>query len=141
MHGRIARLRRATLGVRLAVLAGVMIGLYLALLPTAYALWGLAGIYGESVAAGVCLCAAALALALSERWRSPSRAMVGMLLSMTIRTGLPLLAALGLHLRGGLDKAGTVYYLLMFYLVGLGVETALGLPPHEPAGNRRPDAR
>jgi len=48
---------------------------------------------------------------------------------MAARMGIPLAFALACHLRGGLlADAGLLYYLLLFYPVTLGVETAWLLP-------------
>ncbi len=47
---------------------------------------------------------------------------------MLVRTGVPLLLAVLILRHGPLVDAGAVYYLIVFYLVALGLETWLSLP-------------
>jgi hypothetical protein len=53
----------------------------------------------------------------------------GILGAMAIRMGIPLIVCLVLAIRGGASSlAGFVYYLLVFYLTTLAVETWYSLP-------------
>ena len=86
-----------------------------------------------AAAGGVCLAGALAALLASHAVRrSP---LYAMLIAMILRMGIPLALALVVHVRGGvLADNGFFYCLVIFYPVTLAVETALSLPPREPAG-------
>ena len=91
------------------------------------------GVAAASLAAGLCLTSAAVALLISHALRdpanSPANSVVGMLLPMMVRTGLPLLLALIVRIRGPrLVEAGFVYYLIGFYLLAWVVALPMSLP-------------
>ncbi len=91
------------------------------------------------VAALTCWCGAASALGATMRLDRGDKRLVGMLVGMALRMGIPLTMVLILHLVGGpLVQAGLLYYFLLFYPLTLAVETALSLPvaksPHASAG-------
>ena len=72
--------------------------------------------------------AALAALVLNDHFREPSRALHGLVFSMAARTGLPLILAVAVHFQDGtLGKAGLLYYLVVFYLISLGIEMPLSL--------------
>lgn len=117
------------LAVRLAVLSGVMLLLFLGVLPVALGGQGAVGFVAIAIAGGVCWASAAGAMLVSRCLQSLGATVAGILLPMALRTGVPLLLALVIRLRGpGLVSAGLVYYLLAFYLVALAVEVPLSLP-------------
>jgi len=111
-----------------------VLGLYALVAPVAGFCSGSAGLWAAAAAAVLCLAGAGLALVLSHALREPKHALYGMLLGMAARMGVPLAVGLPCHLHGGaLAQAGLLYYLLVFYPVTLGVETASSLP-----GARKP---
>jgi hypothetical protein len=117
------------LPAREAMLAIGMVSLYLLAAPLAYWLGGIVGLLTAAVACGVCLLASALALAVSTLLRQPALALYGLLLAMAARTGIPLFCALAVRLQGtALLERGFFYYLVVFYLFALAVETPLSLP-------------
>ena len=96
---------------------------------------GAMGIAAAAVAALVCWVGASAALLLVGLFRAPEQALVGLLLGMFFRMGLPLGAALLLSLQGGaLVEAGVMYMLILNYLLALVLETLLSLRLVRPAG-------
>lgn len=93
---------------------------------------GAAGVSAVAGAGLACWMGTALALWFQQALPGPAFALHALLLSIFARTGIPLISALLAHLYGGLDKGGFVYYLLMFYFVGLGVEVVFSLPSNLP---------
>ena len=111
------------------MLAISMVLVYLLAAPVAYWLGGAASLLAATVAGAVCLLASALALALSTLLRQPVLAFYGLVLAMAVRTGIPLLCALVIRVHETpLLERGFFYYLVVFYLVALGIETSLSLP-------------
>ena len=77
----------------------------------------------------------AAVLAIGELSASSTGPVVGLLLAMAMRTGVPLLFVMLIQLHGGVLKgAGLVYYVVLFYLLSLGVEVPLSIA----RGNQRP---
>ncbi len=129
MQAWLAKQRRRGLAARGAMLALVVLTVFLATAPVAAWLNGWTAILGATAAAGVCLFGSGLALVISHLLRAPEKVLYGMLLGMTVRMGIPLGIGLACHLRGGvLADSGMLYYLLIFYPVTLLVETILSLP-------------
>jgi hypothetical protein len=131
------------LTVRLVVLTiAVLVALAIAG-PAAMVLGGRIALVGAAIAALLCWTGAAVALATTHFLPGPNLALAAMLTGMVARMALPLSAGLAIHLRGGpLAEAGTIYYLLIFYLVTLAVETLLSLPaPQRLEGDRPEPAR
>ena len=129
MVGRFARLRSLGLTTRTALLGLTVAAFLVIVLPLAWFWTGPSGLLAAPVAAGICLLGAVLALVVSHLLREPQVALYGLLFAMLFRMGVPLAFALTVHLRGGaLAEAGVLYYLLVFYPITLGVETALSLP-------------
>ena len=113
----------------MAVLAAVMLGAYGCVVLVVADRGSTGGIAAATLAAGVCLASASAALLMSRWLHNPANGVAGMLLPMVARTGLPLLLALIVRLRGqGLVEAGLVYYLVGFYLLALAVEVPMSLP-------------
>ena len=97
--------------------------------PLSFQLDGTSGVVAAIAAALVCYTGAALALLLGDRFRGPDLAIVGLLVGILCRTGLPLATAGVIHLLSKtLTDAGLPIYLLVFYLFCLAVETWLSLP-------------
>jgi len=116
-----------------------MLSLYAAAAPVAWWTRGAMGLLAAGIAAAVCLLGAVGALLLNARCRGPSRALHGVVCSMAVRTGLPLVLAIALRFQeGALFKAGGVYYLLVFYLAALAIETPLSLPAGTEVNPPRP---
>jgi hypothetical protein len=87
------------------------------------------GMAAASLAAGVCLASSAAALWISEMVDNSPNALMGVVLPMVSRVGLPLSLAAAVRLFGqGLVEAGFVYYLIGFYLLALMVELPMSLP-------------
>ncbi len=128
----ICSLRSRSLLVRLVVLAAVMLAAYGGVWCVAAGNGGTTGVVAASLAAGVCLASAAIALLISQWLRDPANGLAGILLPMAVRTGLPLLLATLIRIGGGgLVEAGLVYYLVGFYLLALAVEVPMSLPSIE----------
>jgi hypothetical protein len=115
--------------VRATILAGILLVVLAAVAPVALHLRGGLGVLTAAVAAAVCLIGADLALGISALFHGPRHVWGSLLGSMAARSGAPLIVGVGVHLYGGpLAEAGFLYYLLVFYLVALAVETYLSLP-------------
>ncbi len=99
------------------------------------------GVAAASLAAGLCLVSAVVALVIGRMLPDPRIAATAMLLSMGVRTGIPLVAAMVVRLRfWGLVESGFVYYLVGFYLLALAVGLPLSLPVvvrRQPGGTQR----
>lgn len=138
--GGLASLRQRSLPAKATLLVGIMVALYAAAAPVAYHFAAGTGVVAASVAAAICLVPSLTALTISSVLRGPQNALAGLLLAMFARTGVPLLLALLIFRRGPLADAGAIYYLIVFYLVALGLETWLSLPASgatpEQAGTR-----
>lgn len=129
MSSWLANLRQRSLTARQALLAAVMLAFYVLVSPAAVWLYGPLGLAAAGLAAGVCWLGAALALVIAEILRGPAFAFQAMLFALVFRTGIPLGFAVVVQSGGGLlTWAGLVYFLLLFYLVALGVEVILSLP-------------
>ncbi len=97
------------------------------------------GFFAGAAAGGVCLVAAWTALVLSEPFRKPQRMLALLHAGMIIRMGVPLTVALIVFFRGGpLADAGFLYYLIVFYVVALTVETFLSWPGCDPCAKNVP---
>ncbi len=94
-----------------------------------YGRHGSNGIAAAAVAAAVVWFGATAALLLVSFFRGSSEQMVSAtLLGMLFRTGLPLVTGLAMNRTGGpLAEAGLFGMILIFYLVGLLVETLLSV--------------
>lgn len=107
-----------------------MVGLLWLLAVVGWGLSGWPGVAAVAVAGGICWASGSVALLASHACRQPDHFLLGVLLGMLTRMGVPLAFGLVIHLRRGpLTEAGFLYYLLVFYLCVLAVETVLSLPP------------
>ena len=128
-RGTSARWSREHFGVRCAILTASVAGVSLPVLLLSYTLGGLPGLSAATASMVICYASALVALMVSAPFRGPNLALVGMLLGMFCRTGLPLGAALLMHWQApGLMESGLLIYLLGYYLFCLALETWLSLP-------------
>jgi len=124
------------------ILGAAMLALAACGAPLAHSFGGWPGVWAELIALGLCWLPFSAALSVSYILGAPAHALPGTLLAMAIRTGLPLLLLIPLHLSGGLDRNGLLYYVLTFYFAGLMLETWLSLPRSaETPGHARSDSR
>ncbi len=126
--GRLARMRKWGLLPRIAILATATLVIGGVTAPIGWYLSDMRGLAAVGTAGGVCLAGAVAALVVSHLLRAPAVALYGMLFGMMFRLGIPLAFAVSVRLSGVLADAGVLYYLVAFYPVTLGVETALSLP-------------
>lgn len=85
---------------------------------------GTDGTVAAVVAAAVCLVAGCLAISVTSLFQSMGQGMNGLLLSMIIRTGIPLVAGVSLSMqRGPLAEAGVFGMIVLNYLIMLTIET------------------
>jgi hypothetical protein len=121
--------RTRGIGVRATVLAASLTLVYAAVAPVAFALGGGWALCVSALAAVVCLTGATVALVVSHLLRAPKRMLLGLLLAVGARMGIPLIFGLGVHLSdGALARGGFLCYLLVFFPAALAVETGLSLP-------------
>jgi len=118
------------LPIQSAVLGLAALVAYAIVAPVAGCISGVAGVAAAAAAAGVCVLSAVSAVAVRRVFRDSKQVMYGVLIGMLLRTGIPLSAALVLHVAvTALAEAHVLIYFLIFYPVTLLVETALCLPP------------
>lgn len=88
--------------------------------------YGQLGLLATLVAAGVCFAAGMLALIVTDVFKGLGNPLAGLLASILVRTGLPLVAGVAIHANGGyLADSGTFGAILVFYLVTLTAETVI----------------
>jgi hypothetical protein len=120
------KLRRLSLAAQLAAVSATVAGAWLLTAPVAYTISGADGLLAAAVAAGVCWFGAALALATSRLFHGPSATLYAMAIGMMARTFLPLALGIVLQLNVPvLAHNGMIFYLLIFYVVAMAVETTL----------------
>jgi hypothetical protein len=119
-----------SLPIRAAIFSAVLFGAAGIILPVAWFFTrNLAGILAGGAAASICWLAALLAMYASERLRAAGHVMAFLVAGTTIRTGIPLLAALVAIFCGRpLDDPAFLYYLMGFYPITLVAEIVLALP-------------
>jgi hypothetical protein len=123
------RLGQLTLLQRVAVVLLVMVVAYGAVGPLAWYCSGSAGAVAAAVALLFCLLGGLVALVLSDVFRGPQMVLQRVLLGTLLRMGIPLGMTLMVYVRGGpLVEAGFAYYVVVFYLVMLAVETVMLVP-------------
>jgi hypothetical protein len=77
-----------------------------------------------AVAAAICWAPGLLALAISALFPGPEMALFNMLVGMFVRMFVPLGVCLMIYARRGvLVDAGLVFYVLIFYMISLAIET------------------
>ena len=138
---RLLRVRGWSLVTKGVLLALVVAGLYTVVAPAAWRMAASRGMVAAGLAAAACLGGALIALVAGHVFRSPPYALAGVLLGMAARMGVPLMLVLVCWRRDALlVQAGLLYYLLIFYMVTLGVETLLSLPVSNPQPAQGMDA-
>jgi hypothetical protein len=139
MMGLYFRVRNGKLSVQLSALLVVLLCVYAVVAPIASWLHGGLGVAAAAISAGLCLTGAGVALTAAHAMRSPEWVLRGMLIGIIARMIIPLGFGVGLHFYSQpLAEAGLLVYLLVFYPVTLGVETALALPGGNPPKSRSP---
>lgn len=87
--------------------------------------FGMAGVWGATLAAGICYAGAMAALVVTAKFRG-DQAVLGLLIAMACRAVLPFAAAIVVMRIGGvLAEVGVPGSIVMIYLVTLLVETML----------------
>jgi hypothetical protein len=90
---------------------------------------GADAVAAATLAAFLCWTGGTSALVLGGMLRGPQLALYALLTGLFVRMGIPLAFGFAIQLRGGpLVEVGFIYYLLIFYLISLAVETWLSLP-------------
>jgi len=126
---RLVRLPRRRLPAGAAFLVGATLLVFGGVAPVAHSVGGGAGLVAAGTAAVVCLSGALLALVASGVFCDPGRVLSGFLVGTTLRTGVPLCAALVVQVAVPvLADAHVLVYFLAFYPVTLFVETLVSLP-------------
>ena len=93
-----------------------------------YTQHGMVGVVAAAVAGGVCWMGGLLALLLVGLVRGREQMVHATLLGMLFRTGLPLITGIVLTRAGGpLAEAGVFAMILVYYLIGLSIETVLSV--------------
>jgi hypothetical protein len=133
--GKMSATRDAMFWNKLAVLSlpaqaglttALLCGLWIALAPVAYQIAGPMGLVAEALGAGLCLFGALLGLAIGAAFPGSAGVLKRMFFSMSTRTVLPLMVGVALHFKSPeLARAGLIYYLLVFYMATLAIETTL----------------
>lgn len=122
-------LRHQSIMLRAAVLATAGVLMFAIAGPIAVHCGGSNGLMAASIAAFLCWTGAMSALVAGGTLRGPQQVLFALLAGIFIRMGVPLAFGMAIHLRGGpLVEAGFIYYLLVFYLISLTIETLLSLP-------------
>jgi hypothetical protein len=135
------RLQNLGLATRAVLLASAVFAAFAAVGPFAAHLGGPTALWAAAVGGFLCLAGATCALVAGHFLRSPHFAFQALLVGMALRVSIPLGIGAALYLRGGpLAEAGLLYYLVVFYVVTLTVETALSLPPGQRPGEPSPQA-
>jgi hypothetical protein len=97
---------------------------YAIIAPLAYHLHGYDGLRAAGVACLVCLVGAVVALFVSDAFQNEKFAFAGVLVGTAARMVLPMLTCGAVCWRGGpLAEAGMAFYLVVFYMIILAVET------------------
>ena len=119
MQSRIKHCLIHTFGGQLSLLSVVMFLLLIAAMACAWGFQGRAMLPVVLLDAGICFVASLFAL-LSETSFSGRSPHFGMVLSMMLRTGVPLIAVMTLKFLGGrFTEPSVLYYLLVFYFGSL----------------------
>ena len=92
--------------------------------PLSYRAHEMMGLWAAVIAVAVCLLSPLGASLATRAFATRDKALAGLLVSMFLRMGIPLAFCLVMQIqKGPLLEAGIVYYVLVFYLVVLVVET------------------
>ncbi len=112
--------KRAAVLIASLVLVSLLVG------PLSFYFDGVNGLVASGAGMTICLVCGLLALVVAEQFRKPEHVLQQVLITMGLRMGIPLGLCMVVYIqRGPLAEAGMVYYLLVFYLVTLLVETMM----------------
>ncbi len=115
--------------MRVLILLAVVVVLWICSLSIALPTAGANGVVATSIAAIICLFGGASALIISEVLRGPVLMAYGVVGGMLIRMAIPLGMLLVFRFQTPhLMDAGLIYYLLVFYMATLLMETLWALP-------------
>ncbi len=122
---------------RSLILIGVTAAIYAGAAAWGWRQYKIEGVIAASVAAGACLAGAIGATVFTPWMHNPQRVMPGLLVGMGFRMGVPLLCGIFSRIAfPPLAEAGLLYYLVVFFLPLLALETAFSLPfPPSPPEN------
>jgi hypothetical protein len=122
---------------RSLILIGVTATIYVAAAAWGWRQYKIEGVVAASVAAGTCLAGAIGATIFIPWMYRPKRVIAGILLGAGFRMGVPLFGGIFVSLVfPPLAEAGLLYYLVVFFLPLLALETAFSLPsPPSPTEN------
>lgn len=122
------RLGQLGLVAQAGALCAVVAVLWAAVSPLAYSLSGVAGLWAAAVGAGATLLGGLIALLLASLCRGPAAPMYGMLVGMMARMVVPMAIGVAVQLKvEWLADAGMIFYLLVFYMATLALETTISL--------------
>ena len=138
MKKRLTRLSRQGLKAQSIVLGLAVLAVLGLVAPIAVVSSGWMGLAAAATASVACLLAGIVTLAVCRRLRDSDYAPYAVLIGMLPRMGIPLaLAAIAIFLPGPLVESGLLVYLVVFYLVTLGLETVMSLPAGGPGNLTR----
>ena len=125
---RIRRLAGGSLVSRALLLLLAFAVLWLLIAPLAWFLDGSLGLLASGLAVAVCLLAGWLALMVTTLLAPPQSPVAHVGVGMAVRMSLPLAVCLLIVRRpGGLNDAGFAWYLIIAFLLGLLLETAMSV--------------
>jgi hypothetical protein len=120
------KLAGLSLPAQAGLTSALVSGLWIVVAPVAYEISGSIGPMAAALGAGVCLFGALVGLAIGAAFPGPSGVLQRMLFAMLARTVVPLLVGVALHFKSSeLATAGMIYYLLIFYMATLAIETTM----------------
>lgn len=122
---------RVRFSIRVAALTSAFAVVSLVVAPLAYHYHGTSGLAAVFASFAVCLFCGVITLGAADLLRKPEMVIHQVAVNLVFRTGIPLaVCILAYFKRSSLADAGFVYYLLVYYFVGLAVETLLAVQGH-----------
>jgi len=122
------RLGQLGLVAQAGALCAVLAVLWALVSPLAFSLSGVAGLWAVAVGAGATLLGGLVALLLASLCYGPAAPMYGMLVGMMARMIVPMAIGVVVQLKvEWLADAGMIFYLLVFYMATLALETTISL--------------
>jgi hypothetical protein len=120
------KLAGLSLPAQAGLTSALVSGLWIVIAPVAYQISGSIGPVAAALGAGACLFGALLGLAIGAVFPGAAGVLHRMLFAMLARTVVPLMAGVALHFKSSeLAAAGMIYYLLIFYMATLAIETTM----------------
>jgi hypothetical protein len=114
------------------VLAGILLA-WLVCAAVAFEVYEWPGVVAASVAAVVSAVCGAVSQAIVDRMHAQGQALAAVGVGMALRMGVPLSLGLFWQMRESpLAQAGVIYYLLVYYLATLAIETLLAVDQLRP---------